>query len=200
MVGRDGEIVPPGSFLPAAEKYGLIAEIDQWVIRQAVRLAATGRRVEVNLSAESIATGDLLSVIRRGLSESGANPANVIFEITETAVMTDIEAGEAFARGLAEIGCEIALDDFGTGFGSFTYLKKLPIKYLKIDTEFVRDLVTNPANQHVVNAIVNLAQGFGQQTIAEGVEDAQTLNLLRDYGVDFAQGFHIGRPAPIDDS
>ena len=95
-------------------------------------------------------------------------------------------------------GCEIALDDFGTGFGSFTYLKRLPIQYLKIDIDFVRDLVANPANQHVVKAIVNLARGFGQETIAEGVEDAQTLDLLRDYGVDFAQGFYIGRPAPIE--
>jgi PAS domain S-box-containing protein len=200
MVGRDGEIVPPGSFLPTAEKYGLIAEIDQWVIGQAVRLAANGRRVEVNLSAESIVSIDLLSVIRRALTESGADPANLIFEITETSLMSDLDAGEALARALAEIGCEIALDDFGTGFGSFTYLKKLPIKYLKIDVDFVRDLATNAANRHVVNAIVSLARGFGQQTIAEGVEDAETLELLRDCGVDFAQGFYIGRPAPIDDS
>ena len=197
MMGNDGKIVPPGSFLPAAEKYGLIAEIDQWVIEQGVHLAASGRRVEVNLSAESIVSVDLLAVIRRALNDSDADPSSVIFEITETTLMKDIEAGEAFARGLAEIGCEIALDDFGTGFGSFTYLKKLPIQYLKIDIDFVRDLVTNPANQHVVNAIVSLAKGFGQQTIAEGVEDAHTLDFLKQSGVDFAQGFHIGRPAPL---
>jgi EAL domain-containing protein (putative c-di-GMP-specific phosphodiesterase class I) len=101
---------------------------------------------------------------------------------------------------LADLGCGLALDDFGTGFGSFTYLKRLPISYLKIDIEFVRDLVTNPANQHVVRAIVSLAQAFGLQTIAEGVEDEATLQLLRDEGVDYAQGFHLGRPAPLDGS
>ena len=139
-------------------------------------------------------------MIERELRDAHADPANVVFEITETALMKNVEAGEAFARGLSEIGCQVALDDFGTGFGSFTYLKKLPITYLKIDVDFVRDLLTNRANQHLVKAIVGLAQDFGYQTIAEGVEDEQTLALLKDYGVDFAQGFHLGRPAPIDAS
>ena len=94
----------------------------------------------------------------------------------------------------------MALDDFGTGFGSFTYLKRLPVTYLKIDIEFVRELVTNPANLHVVKAIVSLAQGFGFQTIAEGVEDEQTVELLRQLGVDYAQGFIFGRPAPVNDT
>ena len=120
-----------------------------------------------------------------------------MFEITETALMRDIDKGEAFARGLAALGCGVALDDFGTGFGTFTHVKRLPINYLKIDIEFVRDLVASSANQHVVKAIVNLAQGFGCQTIAEGVEDGETLQLLRDFGVDFGQGFHLGRPAPL---
>jgi EAL domain-containing protein (putative c-di-GMP-specific phosphodiesterase class I) len=197
MVGRDGEVIPPGSFLPAAEKYGLIAEIDEWVVIQAIRMAASGRRVEANLSADSIGGLDLLGVIDRELRETGADPADVVFEITETALMRDIEAGEAFAHGLADLGCGLALDDFGTGFGSFTYLKKLPVKFLKIDIEFVRNLASNPANQHLVKAIVSLAQGFGHQTIAEGVEDEETLALLREYGVDFAQGYHLGRPSPI---
>ena len=200
MVGKDGEIIPPGSFLPVAEKYGLIGEIDRWVIGKAVRLAASGQRLEANLSAESIGNLDLLPLIERELRNAHADPANVVFEITETALMKNVEAGEAFARGLSEIGCQVALDDFGTGFGSFTYLKKLPITYLKIDVDFVRDLLTNRANQHLVKAIVGLAQDFGYQTIAEGVEDEQTLALLKDYGVDFAQGFHLGRPAPIDAS
>jgi PAS domain S-box-containing protein len=199
MIGRDNEVIPPGSFLPAAEKFGLIMEIDHWVMTQAIRLAASGRRVEANLSAESIGNVELLSAIEEQLRQTGADPANIVFEITETALMRDIEAGQAFAEGLVQLGCGIALDDFGTGFGSFTYLKKLPVKYLKIDIEFVRHLVTNPANQHLVHAIVSLAQGFGHQTIAEGVEDEETLTLLRDYGVDFAQGFYIGRPAPIQD-
>ncbi|MDQ1501023.1 MAG: hypothetical protein QOI86_4363 [Actinomycetota bacterium] len=197
MIGRDGEIILPGSFLPVAEKYGLIGEIDRWVITQAVRLAAGGGRViEVNLSAASIGTTGLLPFIERQLRETGAEPANLVFEITETALMLDIVAGEAFARGVAELGCGLALDDFGTGYGSFIYLKKLPITSLKIDIEFVRDLVTNPANLHVVKAIVSLARAFGLQTVAEGIEDEQTLTILKAEGVDFGQGYHLGRPAP----
>jgi PAS domain S-box-containing protein len=198
MRGQGGEIIAPGSFLPVAEKYGQIGEIDRWVIGEAVRLAAGGVRVEANLSAASIGNLDLLSLIERQLHAADADPSNLTFEITETAVMEDVEAGTAFAHGLAGIGCQLALDDFGTGFGSFTYLKTVPVTYLKIDVEFVRDLGSNPANQHVVRAIVGLADGFGYKTIAEGVEDAETLALLTDYGVDFAQGFYLGRPAPIE--
>jgi PAS domain S-box-containing protein len=197
MAGTNGEIYPPGTFLPVAERYGLIREIDRWVIAQAIRLAATGRRVEANLSVESIGKLDLLALIERELRDTGADPGKVVFEITETALMENVEAGEVFARGLVEIGCQVALDDFGTGFGGFTYLKKLPIKYLKIDIDFVRELSTNRANQHLVKAIIGLARDFGYETIAEGVEDAETLTLLGDYGVDFAQGFHLGRPSPI---
>lgn len=197
IVGRDGEIISPGNFLPVAEKYGLIGEIDRWVIGQAARLAASGRRVEANLSAQSIGDLDLLSLIEREMSDAGTDPSHLVFEITETAVMGDIEAGEVFARGLAELGCSLALDDFGTGFGSFTYLKKLPIKYLKIDIDFVSELGSDRANQHLVKAIVGLARDFGYETIAEGVENRETLKLLKDYGVDFAQGFHLGRPSPI---
>jgi EAL domain-containing protein (putative c-di-GMP-specific phosphodiesterase class I) len=111
--------------------------------------------------------------------------------------MKDIELGEAFAHAVAELGCGLALDDFGTGFGSFTYLKRLSVTHLKIDIEFVRDLVNNEANRCVVQVIVGLARAFGLRTIAEGVEDQQTLDLLRAEGVDYAQGFHIGRPAPF---
>jgi len=194
MTGTAGEVISPQSFLPVAEKYGLIGEIDRWVIGEAIRVAAAGQRVEANLSAGSIGNIDLLALIERELRDTGADPANVVFEITETSLMKNLQAGEAFARGLSEIDCQVALDDFGTGFGGFTYLKKLPIDYLKIDIDFVLDLVTNRANQHLVKAIVGLAKDFGYQTIAEGVEDAETLELLRGYGVDFAQGFHLGRP------
>ena len=199
MVGLKGEIIAPGSFLPVAEKFGQIAEIDQWVIRQAVQLAATGRHVHANLSADSIATLDLLPLIEHELSATGADPANLIFEITETALMGNVEAGEAFTHGVTDIGCAIALDDFGTGYGSFTYLQRLRVTYLKIDIAFVRDLVTNIANQHLVKATVSIARGFGLQTIAEGVEDRETLDLLREYGVDLAQGFFLGRPEPLRD-
>lgn len=198
MVDPKGEAIPPKSFLPVAEKYGLIAEIDRWVVLQAIGLAADGRRVDANLSAESMSNLDLLSLIEQELQETKADPANVVLEITETALMEDLDAGEAFARGLTELGCGLALDDFGTGFGSFTYLKNLPITYIKIDIDFVHNIASNPANQHLVKATVGLAKDFGYETIAEGVEDAETVALLQEYGVDFAQGFHLGRPAPLD--
>ena len=199
MMGRNGEYIAPGAFLPVAEKYGLITEIDQWVIKQAISRAAAGHHVGVNLSAESIVALDLVRLIEHEIQLTGANASNIAFEITETALMRDITKGEAFARGVVELGCGVSLDDFGTGFGTFTYLKKLPLTYLKIDLEFVRDLVASSANQYVVKAIVNLAQGFGCQTIAEGVEDDATLKLLRDLGVDFAQGFYLGRPSPCEE-
>jgi PAS domain S-box-containing protein len=198
MIGRAGEIILPGSFVPIAERYGQITEIDRWVITNAIAVAAQGQHVGVNVSAQTIATDDLLPLIERQLCDAGADPSNLVFEITETALMRDLKAGVAFAHRLAEIGCGLALDDFGTGFGSFTYLKKFPVRYLKIDVDFVLDLADNVGNQHLVRAIVNIAHGFGCKTIAEGVEDERALGLLRDYGVDFAQGFLLGRPAPLE--
>jgi EAL domain-containing protein (putative c-di-GMP-specific phosphodiesterase class I) len=162
-----------------------------------MRLAAGGRDVVANLSAESITNIRVLDLIDRELHAGAVDPVAVGFELTETALMNDIGAGEAFAEGLAKLGCRLALDDFGTGYGSFTYLKRLPVGALKIDVDFVRDLAANPANQHLVCAIVGLAQGFQIETVAEGVEDEATLTLLSDYGVDYAQGYHLGRPAPI---
>ena len=197
IVGRDGEIIAPGAFLPAAEQYGLIEEIDRWVISRAIRIAAAGRRVEVNLSAKSV-SDRLLEFIREELVAADADPSNVIFELTETALLDDIAAGEHFAAGVAEIGCGLALDDFGTGFASLTYLRVLPAEYLKIDIEFVRDLTHNETNQHLVRSIIHLARGLDKKTIAEGVENEEVLALLRSFGVDYAQGFHLGRPQPVD--
>ncbi|MCU1593270.1 MAG: hypothetical protein JWO12_662 [Frankiales bacterium] len=197
LVTPSGEVVPPGMFLPVAERFGLIADVDRWVVGQAVQRAGAGHRVEVNISAWTMANVDLVPLVERHLLETGADPADIVFEITETALMQDLEAGRRFATGLRALGCGLALDDFGTGFASFTYLKTMPFSYLKIDIEFVRDLADNPANRHVVEAIVSLAKGFGQQTIAEGVEDERSLVILRECGVDFAQGYHLGLPAPL---
>ena len=197
MVDRDGKIVLPGEFLPAAEKYGLIAEIDRWVVGRAIELAAQGRTVECNLSAASLDSPGMLSFIEEEIRRTGADPGDLVFEITETALMTDVRAGAEFARSLADLGCGLAIDDFGTGFGSLVYLKKLPITQLKIDIEFVRDLATNQANRAVVEAIVRLARAFNVRTVAEGIEDDATLECVRAAGVDFGQGFYLGRPAPI---
>jgi PAS domain S-box-containing protein len=198
MLDDEGGLVPPGDFLPAAERHGVIGEIDRWVVTQAAALAGRGHAVELNLSAESISDPDMAPFVEAALTKTGANPANVVIELTETAILRDQEAGRAFLARLDRFGCKIALDDFGTGYGGFTYLKHLPVDYLKIDIEFVRDLPRDAASQHVVQAVVQLAAGLGKQTVAEGVEDDETLALLEGYGVDLAQGFGIGRPRSLD--
>jgi PAS domain S-box-containing protein len=198
MIDRDGAIIAPGRFLPAAEQYGLIEEIDRWVLTQAIKLAGRGIKVHFNISGKSLGSRELISDLVRGLRDTGADPGLLVCEITETALATDEAAAEAYVHELRELGCEIALDDFGTGYGGFSYLKRLPLNVVKIDIEFVRDLPDNPQNQHVVKAIVNLAQAFARQTIAEGVESQAALELLEQYDVDYAQGYEIGRPAPID--
>jgi PAS domain S-box-containing protein len=193
----DGTIAGPGAYLHIAEQYGLIGDIDRWVIQRGAEIAASGRPVEINISGRSISDPELPRHIERCIEASGADPTLLVFEITETALVEDEDAARALGVRLHELGCKLALDDFGTGYGGFTYLKHLAIDYLKIDIEFVRDLATNPASRHVVDAVVSLARGFGLQTVAEGVEDAEALALLRELGVDFAQGYHIGRPAPL---
>lgn len=198
MRDRDGGLIAPGDFLPAAEKYGPIREIDRWVISQGAEIAARGMAVEINVSGVSLGDPTLVAHIDSELARTGADPSRLVFEITETAL---IEAGDRavrLAEQIRERGCRFALDDFGTGYGGFHHLKTLPLDFLKIDQEFVRDAVTNESDRHVIWAVVNLAKRFGMQTVAEGVEDQETLELLAQMNVDHAQGFHLGRPAPLD--
>jgi EAL domain-containing protein (putative c-di-GMP-specific phosphodiesterase class I) len=194
----DGNVVGPGGYLPVAEQCGLIGDIDRWVIRRGAEIAATGCPVHVNVSARSISDRTVLDHIESCIEQTGADPRLLVFEITETALIRDEAAARAFAERLHSLGCKLALDDFGTGYGGFTFLKQLPIDYLKIDVEFVRDLASNTASRHVVEAVVALARAFSLQTVGEGVEDAETLTLLRELGVDYAQGYHIARPGPLD--
>jgi PAS domain S-box-containing protein len=197
MRGTDGSLIPPGAFLPAAEKHGAIRDIDHWVVARGADLAAQGLDVEINISAASIGDAGLIEDIKRELERTGADPARLVFEITETALIEETDVAVTLAERLRQLGCRFALDDFGSGYGGFHYLKHLPMDFLKIEREFIRDAVTSDADQHVIHAIVGLARGFGLQTIAEGVEDQDTLDLLRGFGVDHAQGFHLGRPAPL---
>ena len=204
MVGRDGDIIPPGAFLPVAERLDLVQEIDRWVVRRAIELLAERRRTgddvsfEVNLSAKSLGDPDLQAQIAEQLAATGVDPSRVVFEVTETAAIVNVERAKQFALHLRELGCGFALDDFGAGFASFYYLKHLPFDYLKIDGEFVESLIHSPTNQLVVEAVVSIARGLGKRTIAEYVGDEETLQLLRRYGVDYAQGFHVGRPVPVE--
>ena len=191
-------IIPPGMFLPIAEQLGLAPAIDRWVLLHGLRLAATGMPVQINLSATSLDDPTLPHLIDQLLQETGADPATVLFEITETALINSEVNAARFALHVNELGCRLALDDFGTGYGGFTYLKQLPIDELKIDIEFVRDAVTNPASRHVIDAVVSLARAFGLVTVGEGVEDQATLDTLKELNVDLAQGYFLGRPAALD--
>lgn len=191
------DIIPPGEFLPAAERYGIVKEIDRFMVRQGIHLAAAGRPVEINLSGHSISDYALTREIEREIRTTGADPSDIVFEITETAAVEDIQAAREFSARIARMGCRCALDDFGTGYGSFTYQRNLIVQFLKIDISFVRGMAESDADRQVVKSIVSLARDYGQQTIAEGVEDDETLRLLRQFGVDYAQGFHIGRPTLV---
>jgi diguanylate cyclase (GGDEF)-like protein len=199
MVSDDGDVIPPSAFIPTAERFGLINELDRWVTGEAMGLAERGKRVTVNLSAHSIGDAAILERVRAAM-RSGVAPGAIIFEITETAAMSNMQQAREFSERLNELGCEVALDDFGTGFGSFTYLKHLPTRYLKIDVEFVRELASNDTDQRVVKSIADVGHSLGKRIIAEGVEDAAAEDLLRRYGVDYAQGLHIGAPERISAS
>lgn len=197
MLDDEDRPIEPDRFLPIAEEFGLIVEIDELMVRRAVELASRGHRVNVNLSAQSIAKPGMSEFIGREIERLQADPSLLAVELTETALIKSEHAARRFVERLAELGCGFALDDFGTGYGGFMYLKQLPIDYLKIDMEFVGDLIVNEGSQRVVRAVVDLAQGFGQLTIAEGIEDEATRDVLAEMGVDYGQGFLFGRAAPV---
>jgi PAS domain S-box-containing protein len=190
-------VLTPAEFLPDAERTGLIGLVDRWMSAHAVALSRQGRRAEVNLSAVSIGDEEFTGRLEKWIDRAGVNPSNLVFEITETAALEQLDVAVGFAERLTSLGCRFALDDFGTGFGSLTHLRVLPIHYLKIDTSFVRDAATNRDDQAMLRGIVAIARELRMMTVAEGIEDARTLELVSDIGVDYAQGYHIGRPAPV---
>ena len=201
MLGDNGELIAPGAFLPLAERFGLAPEIDCWVARQAIELLAgdpSGHTaLEINLSGLSLNDTTLLGVIETEVARTNVDPRRLIFEITETAAVANIPLARRFAERLTQLGCRFALDDFGAGFGSFYYLTHLPFDYLKIDGEFVSGCLGNRTDQLVIEAVVRIARGLGKETVAEFVSDPQLEQFVRSQGVDYAQGFHVGRPVPI---
>ena len=195
--GPTHRVLPPADFLPAAERNGLIRNIDLWMTKRAIDLAAHGRNVEVNLSGATISDAGVMAELAERLGDAGVTARRLVFEITETAAFENVDAAQDLAEQLGKLGCSLALDDFGTGFGSLTHLRQLPVRMIKIDASFVQGIRDNPEDRALVRGVATIARELGMQTVAEGVEDATTFGLLREYGVDRIQGFLIGRPAPI---
>lgn len=203
MTDESGELLPAASFIQAAERSGMVQELDRWVVARALELVAERDRegrplsLHVNLSGASLTDISVLEFIERRLDEGGADPSRCTFEITETAGLNDYETAAGFADRLTEFGCQVAIDNYGAGFGPFHYLKQIPFDLIKIDGAFVRDMPRSDADQLTVQAIVQIARGLGKTTIAEFVQDDETTRLLREYGVDMAQGYHLGRPVDL---
>lgn len=197
-----GQLVPPGAFIPAAERYGLMQEIDRWVIAEALRRIAMEAPspqapiVAINLSGASLASEDLATYIFECLERTGVKARRICFEITETTAISQLDKAIRLIESLKLIGCRFALDDFGSGMSSFNYLRRLPVDYLKIDGSFILGLHQDTVNQAMVRSINEVGHIMGLKTIAEFVENQADLDTLRSLGVDFAQGYHLGRPAP----
>jgi diguanylate cyclase (GGDEF)-like protein/PAS domain S-box-containing protein len=205
MRSEDGDLIPPGAFLYIAERLDLVQEIDRWVVRNAIAiLERHGRRgqpltFEVNLSGRSLGDDELLELIVSEVERSRVPPDRLIFEVTETAAVANMSAARRFGERLSELGCRFALDDFGAGFGSFYYLKHLPFDFLKIDGEFVRNCAVSHTDRLLIRAVVEIARGMGKKTVAEIVGDDETVRLLGRLGVDYGQGYHLGRPGQVEE-
>jgi len=202
MKNEDGSISPPATFIQVAEQTGLIHNIDHYVLEQGIlkqaELDKNNRGISLSLNLSGYAVDDtmLLPLLKRFLSESNANPDHLIFELTETAAVADMLQAKELMKQMKQLGCRFSLDDFGTGFASFRYMRELPVDIVKIDGSFITDLAKNQDDQLFVKALVDVAKGMGKKTIAEFVENAETLALLHTFGVDYAQGYYVGKPQP----
>ncbi len=206
MRDDDGELIMPGAFIPAAERYDLMPRLDRWVIREAFRWVSEQMSSKdglhgtcfINLSGASLSDARFFAYIRARLSEYEIPEGIICFEITETATIANLGAAVRFIHDIKEAGCLFALDDFGSGMSSFSYLKTIPADFLKIDGMFVRDMLADPMDRAIVAAVNEIGHVAGLRTIAEFVETPQTLDVLRDMGIDYAQGFGIEKPLPLD--
>jgi diguanylate cyclase (GGDEF)-like protein len=196
----DDKLDPPGAFIPLAEETGLVRPLDHLVMKKAIakmaEVTAAGRdvRFAVNLSGRTMEDPDLVHNLERLMRQYDVDPQRLIFEVTETAAVADLRLARKLVTDVRSLGCRFALDDFGVGFSSFSYLKQLPADYVKIDGLFIKNLARSHDDQVIVQALAQVISGFGKRTIAEFVQDAETVDLLRKYGVDYAQGYHVGKP------
>ena len=201
MFDKSGAIVSPNTFLPAAERYKLIYKIDHWVIENALHAVATIQDqfnwLSINLSGQTIAHEETFGLIKDNLEKNNIDPSKICFEITETAAITNPKLGLKLLTKLQELGCLIALDDFGTGLSSYEYLKQLPADILKIDGQFIKNMLDDPIDLAMVKSINDISHIMGKKTIGEFVENSATLEKMQEIGIDYAQGFYLDTPKPI---
>ncbi|MBU1190915.1 MAG: EAL domain-containing protein [Gammaproteobacteria bacterium] len=203
MRDRDGGTLMPGNFIPTAEQFGLIGQVDRAILSKALRHLASlpadmaNIGMSINLSGMSVGDDEVLALIESELKHTGVDPKRITFEVTETAACEQMVKASEFIARVRQFGCRISLDDFGVGFSSFSYLKNLRVDTLKIDGSFIRDIVRNREDQLFVKALVDVSRGMGIHTIAEFVENAATVEMLRRLGVDYVQGYYIGRPGKV---
>ena len=196
----NGEIISAACFIPAAERYNLITEIDFYVVRKTLEFMSTDvneQSFSINLSGMSLGNRELLDLIITELNSNGVDPERVCFEITETAAIRNHTTAVQFMNVLHGLGCHFFLDDFGTGMSSFGYLKSLPLDMIKIDAHFIQNIDSDTANRAIIEAINTIAHGFGMKTVAEGVESEQQLATLNDIGIDYVQGYLIEKPVRL---
>ncbi|MFT7461340.1 MAG: EAL domain-containing protein (putative c-di-GMP-specific phosphodiesterase class I), partial [Planctomycetota bacterium] len=206
MVDEEGNHILPGAFLPAAERYNLITQVDRWVIENAFALLAANQAflkqvefISINLSGQTLAEQEMLDFIIEKLQAHDIKAEQVCFEITETAAIANLSMANRFISSLRERGCKFALDDFGSGLSSFGYLKNLKVDCVKIDGMFVKDMVNDPMDRAIVKSVNEIGQMMGIDTIAEFVENDDIKNMLKKMGINFAQGYGITRPLPLQE-
>jgi Amt family ammonium transporter len=203
MRGEDGRVILPGGFLPVAERYHLMPAIDRWVIKKALAIlqdfeeVGSEGYVSINLSGQTLCDDGFLQFVTSAIQASGVPPQCLCFEVTETTAIANLSRAVDLIKTLKGMGCRFALDDFGSGLSSFGYLKNLPVDYLKIDGAFVKDMEDNPIDKAMVHSINEIGHLMGIETVAEFVGNETVMHMLAEMGVDYAQGFHIGKPQPL---
>ena len=203
LIGRDGRKIPPGVFITAAERFGMAATLDRWIFRTAMEKygSLVGRwnnlRLGINLSAQSLSDPDFWNFVNEEIARSGASHSHIVFEITETATVTNFDAAQRFVSEARAASCRVSIDDFGTGLSSFDYLRRFPVDTIKIDGSFVSNLIDSRFDREIVKSVKSIADSIGCEVVAEKVEEERTLSVLRSLGITFAQGFWLHRPQPL---
>jgi diguanylate cyclase (GGDEF)-like protein len=197
MTAADGTLIAPGAFMHAAERFGLMPQIDRWVFENILNTISVREdlRIFVNLSGASLEDDELLGFIEKRLASSENLAGRLVFEITETVAVTDLDRAQQWMRRLMELGCQFALDDFGIAFSSFSYLRALPVSYVKIDGSFIKNLCTDTCNRAMVQALVTVAHALDKKVIAEWVENQSAAEILQQIGAEYGQGYRWGKPS-----